>query len=180
MKYGLGQTVAKLAALAVVLIAAGGYLISHPDPDRPNLAAIAGTGIVLVGAVLLAMAVAWTARSRRRVGQPRIIEVDTGSGQDQSAVLEIARPVAGATDFVRTYQVRLDGATVGSLKIGDVLRVTTRAGSHSVQIQMDQFDSAVTTVELSSGSAQRWDVTPTSGSPAERRAGHWLELVPET
>jgi hypothetical protein len=180
-KYTLGPSVRKLLAFATGFAVVGVYLALHTDAARPNLALIAGIGACSVALAIIVLILVWTYRSRSRARHPRVLEVSMyGSQPDKAdcAVLEVSRPAVGATDFIRVYKVRVDGAIVSDLRIGDTCRISLRPGEHMVDVQVDQYGSAKVSVDLDKGSTERLVVAPTEGTLPERRAQYWLQLIP--
>lgn len=177
----VGPTVGKLLVFAAGFVAAGIYFILHKDPARPNLAVIVGVAACLIGAGLFSLSCVWAYRFKLS-GDPRRVRVVSVLKQDadaaDSAVLEVSRPAQGATDFVRSYKVRIDGSIVSDLKIGDTCQVTVSSGPHSVEVLIEQNASEVLTINFAEGSIHKFVVAPTEGTLSQRRAQHWLQLVP--
>lgn len=180
-RQAVGPTVAKLLVFATGFAAAGAYFVSHKDPARPNLALIVGVAACVMGACLFALSGVWAYRfglrgDYRRVRAVSVLKQDAGSAD--RAILEISRPAKGATNFIRSYKVRIDGSIVSDLKIGDVCQAVVDPGHHSVEVLIEQNASEVVAVDCANGSIHKFVVAPADGSLAQRRAQHWLQLLP--
>lgn len=55
--------------------------------------------------------------------------------------------LAGGRERLRSYQVQLDGQTVGTIAEGETIRVTVPDGSHQLRLKMDLAYSNVVTVD---------------------------------
>lgn len=172
-------TVIRATALSVVLLVAGTMFVTHPDPDRPNLAMIIGVGLYVVAVALASLVMTWAFRIRRARTSPRTVEVAAKEDSvfDAECQILVIRSPASAEDFLRRYTAQVDGHAIGSIGIGERLSVSLAPGTHTLVAEIAGNRSAGVEIVVNKGDVQVFDIQPTSGSNGERRAGHWLAVV---
>ncbi len=176
------QTIRRLIFFAVAFVLAGTYLISRPDPVKPNLALVLGCGAYICAAVLIALVSSWAIRVSRYKGNPRVIEVTLPRAvtpETEWATLEVRRPAEHAEDFVRKYEIRVDRTIAAALRVGEVMRARIPAGPHLVTVSIGENQSEVLSLDLGPDESVRYLIRPEVGSFAERRFAHWLMLTKE-
>jgi hypothetical protein len=78
-------------------------------------------------------------------------------------VLRVVRPTRGSRDLARSYEIKVDGTSRGSVKRGRDFTVELPAGTHSIRASIDWAGSPTLEVDIRAGQVVELVVEP-SGS----------------